>query len=540
MRVRKDKNFISCFNEKNGKYVRSGVIENGRDTGQEPFMSSFPELLDIGIMGHCIHGKKGLCLASGVECYQDGLHSDNKNMSLEDFKSIARQCSGQTFQFALGGCGDPDQHESFEEILKICKEYKIVPNFTTSGLGMTEHIAQLCKKYCGAVAVSWYRSEYTIRAIEILLKMGVKTNIHYVLQKGSVSEAVDRLKEGTFPKGVNAIIFLLHKPVGLGTKEKVIMTDNQEFKELIQIVSDNQFMYKIGFDSCTVPALIKNAHNIDIDSIDTCEGARWSAYISPDMKMLPCSFDNQEQRWAVDLRTHTIKQAWESAEFEEFRNYFRNACPECSTREQCMGGCPIIPEIVLCEQKKCVENFKEDNSINNLVVARDINGEKFVIIPQVIFRGKRSISWKEVEKYLIRYIGKIFEVSDTKDLILIDRGFVDEYTGSVYTNKLVGALPKVKANMSQGIPELIEIATNRRWKEDFENRHKNKAGRGWYRYNTRFAMPVTNDKGQIIEYNIYQAVLIVRYSMNGKLYLYDIQNIKKETRYPSRTTMSDG
>lgn len=39
------------------------------------------------------------------------------------------------------------------------------------------------QKYCGAVAVSWYRSEYTLNAIQMLLNAGVKTNIHYVLGK---------------------------------------------------------------------------------------------------------------------------------------------------------------------------------------------------------------------------------------------------------------------------------------------------------------------------------------------------------------------
>ena len=75
---------------------------------------------------------------------------------------------------------------------------------------------------------------------------------------------------------------------------------------------------------------------------------------------------------------------------------------------------------------------------------------------------------------------------------------------------------------------------------EFNRKYKNRAGKGWFRYNTRFAMPITNDDGEIIEYKIYQAVLIVRYSADGKLYLYDIQNIKKETRYPSWTNTSDG
>ena len=180
-----------------------------------------------------------------------------------------------------------------------------------------------------------------------------------------------------------------------------------------------------------------------------------------------------------------------------------------------------------------------EGNTGNLVI-RDDNNKKMVVIPHVVFKGKRSISWKQVEQYLISYVGKLFEVSETKDLIYIDKSFADEYACSVYTQKLRGALPKVKANMSQGIPEMIEIATEKRWKEDFQGKHKKRAGKGWFRYNTRFALPVVNEKGDILEYNVYQAVLIVRYSSDEKLYLYDIQNIKKETRYPSWTRSSDG
>lgn len=43
-------------------------------------------------------------------------------MSLEDYKSILEQCKGKTFQYALGGAGDPDTHENFKEILELSKE----------------------------------------------------------------------------------------------------------------------------------------------------------------------------------------------------------------------------------------------------------------------------------------------------------------------------------------------------------------------------------------------------------------------------------
>ena len=163
--------FITAFDTKTGAYVRSGVIDkNGKDTGIDPFMASFPHLIDVGIMGHCVHGKTGLCAKAGIGCYQNGLTIEKPNMKLKDFIWIAEQCNGKCNQFALGGRGDPDQHENFGDILKVCKENNIVPNFTTSGYGMTPEIAKLCKEYCGAVAVSWYRNKYTYNAINMLLK----------------------------------------------------------------------------------------------------------------------------------------------------------------------------------------------------------------------------------------------------------------------------------------------------------------------------------------------------------------------------------
>lgn len=350
MKMRKDKNFISFFDEATGHYVRSGIIQSGVESAEDPFMACFPELLDVGIMGHCKHGQSGLCLQAGVECYQDGLHATAPNMTLEDFEEIVRQCRGKTYQIALGGCGDPDQHEHFAEVLEVCQKAGIIPNFTTSGLGLTSELAVLCKKYCGAVAVSWYRSSYTLRAIDLLLQAGVKTNIHYVVSNSTIKEAITRLKERSFPVDVNAIVFLLHKPVGLGSQAQVLRYDDPRVREFLELACNGGHGYKIGFDSCSVPGLISLAVNVNLDSIDSCEGARWSAYISSDMKMLPCSFDNQGRRWAVDLRGHTIQEAWDSPTFESFRNHFRNSCPECKHRLACMGGCPICHEVVLCPE----------------------------------------------------------------------------------------------------------------------------------------------------------------------------------------------
>lgn len=348
----KKNSFVSVFEPKTGFYMRTGVIdENGKDTGIDPFMSSFPELIDVGIMQTCVCAKQ-----CNVDCYQKAIDRTGENMSIENFKKILEECKGKTFQFALGGAGDVDTHENFEEILKLCREHNIVPNFTTSGIAMTKEKAEICKKFCGAVAVSEHFAPYTQKAIQLLLDAGVKTNIHYVLGQNSIEEATRRLKTNDFQEGINAIVFLLYKPVGLGKSENVLRNDDPRVAEFFSVIDNGEFNFKIGFDSCTVPGLINHTANINPDSFDTCEGGRWSMYITADMKALPCSFDNQDLRWAYDISNDTIQNAWDSEVFEDFRNHFRNSCPNCKRRRECMGGCPIRNEIVLCDERPLVNN----------------------------------------------------------------------------------------------------------------------------------------------------------------------------------------
>lgn len=353
IKIDRKNRFVSMFNPKTGFYMRTGVLdEQGNDTGVDPFMASFPELIDVGVMGHCIHGKSGLCIKSGVECYQNGLARKDPNMTLENFKRIVDECKGKCYQLALGGRGDVDQHENFEEILKYCVDNGIVPNFTSSGLGFTPEIVELCKRYCGAVAISWYRQTHTTNAVKLLIDAGVKTNIHYVLGNNSIDEAIERLKNNDFPEGINAVIFLLHKNVGLGTNGNVLQVGDKRVKEFFRVIDTGDFNFKIGFDSCTVPGLINFTENIQAESFDTCEGGRWSMYITSDMKALPCSFDNQEMKWAYDISNDTIQHAWDSEQFEDFRNHFRNSCTGCERQRECMGGCPIRREIVLCNRNE--------------------------------------------------------------------------------------------------------------------------------------------------------------------------------------------
>lgn len=72
MQLHNEKDYISVFDEKTGRYIRMGKDKNGKPSDSDAFMGVFPELLDVGIMGHCKHGESGLCLKAGVQCYQSG------------------------------------------------------------------------------------------------------------------------------------------------------------------------------------------------------------------------------------------------------------------------------------------------------------------------------------------------------------------------------------------------------------------------------------------------------------------------------------
>ena len=146
------------------------------------------------------------------------------------------------------------------------------------------------------------------------------------------------------------MIFLLHKPAGQGTKANVLDFHDPRVAAFFAEV-DRRHPFKVGMDSCNVPGAIHYCKNVLPESLDTCEGGRYSCYISADMYMTPCSFD-QTRRYYVPLRGSTIEAAWNSAPFEAFRDRMRRACPGCEKKALCMGGCPLMPEIVFCGDDK--------------------------------------------------------------------------------------------------------------------------------------------------------------------------------------------
>ena len=319
-RVITDK-YVILFNLLNGMEIISGINDN-----PDPFVLEYPSLLDIGIMGTC----KNNC----EFCYQ-GYNEYPHDMLLEHYKGIISESAPYVTQVALGGKGDPNLHENFREIIKYTLENSIIPNYTTSGNGLTDEQVEISKG-CGAVAVSNYHKDFTFSALKKFMDAGIKTNIHFVVSDSTIQDAVDVMRGKDIWNGqvdfsrLNAIIFLLFKPQGKGKTSGLSVSEEsiKRFRETMKDLSNIKF--KIGMDSCMVCRIQ------DIDSLttqeklylDSCEGSRMSAYVTPDARLVPCSFADFKV-WSCNTDVNGIKGAWNSGLFENFRSRLRENPTKC-------------------------------------------------------------------------------------------------------------------------------------------------------------------------------------------------------------------
>ncbi len=186
----------------------------------------------------------------------------------------------------------------------------------------------------------------TISAIKRFVDAGCTTNIHYVISKENIHEAISRLRNRLFPNGINAIVFLLYKPVGLANRTKVLSINDPEYLEFLSIINQANNTYRIGLDSCQAPAIHTFCPSVATNAIEFCDAARFSMYIDCKMKAYPCSFGHEYSEYAVDLNSVSIKDAWMSNQFELFRQHQDIGCGICDTKE--CRNCSLDLGLNLC------------------------------------------------------------------------------------------------------------------------------------------------------------------------------------------------
>lgn len=319
----------------------------GKTLEENPNWAPVPELADISISNHCSKGCS--------YCYRNST-PNNEFMSLNQYcqvlDSLNHPLYGNVFQVAIGG-GEPLEHPDFLKIIDATLQRKIVPNFTTNGIFLTDEICNALRGKVGAVALSVNElKELQQDKLQLLYKHNIRTNIHYVLSIQNITEAID-IVSGKYTKeleGINAIIFLTYKPAGRATKEYVLQP-SEDLNHFIQLVCTyTRKDLKIGFDACFIPNLLHTNFKHQ-ELVDMCEAGFFSVYVDHKMNVSPCSFSMQKDSY--NLNDYDFYKIWND-KFKTYRNAQQNHCAQikCPIYNTCKGHCPYYPIITTCYVNK--------------------------------------------------------------------------------------------------------------------------------------------------------------------------------------------
>lgn len=179
--------------------------------------------------------------------------------------------------------------------------------------------------------------------------------------------------------------------------------------------------------------------------------------------------------------------------------------------------------------QRAEKNTTQEGSVK--YQAKFANGEKVVWIDNSGFTNSQLKDPNAIANYIAAHIGEVYKIIESGQSVYIGKDLPGEYTHSKYTSylqKRSPALLKAKNKATPALGEMIEIATNRRWEKTKHAASKD-AKFGMYRYDTKFAFPIKDQRGNVTSVKAYDAELVIRNASDGKKYLYDIVNIKEDT-----------
>jgi len=303
---------------------------------------------------HCLPNE--VYFSEGVlvhNCYKGNTPKPATNMTLAEFKAIIDKFPKTLTQVAFGITGiqtNPD----FIPMMKYCREIGIIPNFTLSGIDLTDEIAEQCAGLVGALAVSAYQTDKNVcyNTVKKFTDLGInQTNIHLMVAQETLPFVYEVLNDRmTDPRlqGMNAIVFLGVKPKGRAVDGWNTLRTSQ-YQELIQFCFDNNLA--IGFDSCSAPKFEEAIKQMDlpdplkkrmIECSESCESSAFSSYINVHGEYWNCSFCEGEIGWEpvnVLKSYNFLEDVWYSEPIKKFREQLL-----ASEIDNCRR-CVIFPEI---------------------------------------------------------------------------------------------------------------------------------------------------------------------------------------------------
>lgn len=303
------------------------------------------------------------CPAGCPSCYVDATMKSPEPSTAELKHWLQRLADLQVFHVALGG-GESMLRDDLFEVAAHARALGLVPNLTTSGIGMTAERARACRVF-GQVNISFdgtgaiYRRSrgydgeaLALRALRMLADEGVSVGINIVLQRETF-DALDATVEAAWEAGAREVELLRFKPTGRArdTWEACRLTEFQRDR-VLETVLGLHHRYPgvhVKIDCSLVPFLCAAEPDpalLERFGVMGCEAGNMLAAVRADGRATACSFLEDAVGTVDDLADH-----WEdSPALARWHQYHRSApepCRSCPWRQVCKGGCRAVSRTVL-------------------------------------------------------------------------------------------------------------------------------------------------------------------------------------------------
>lgn len=262
------------------------------------------------------------------------------------------------FEIALGG-GEAVSRDELVGIARGIRARGMVPNLTTSGVGLTARIADQMAGVVGQVNVSidgladtyravrgWHGADIAWAAIDRLVAAGVRVGANTVITRANVGE-LEALGEALAERGVAEWQWLRLKPSGrarAGYAERALTADERRSLWPRTLAIEARTGLALRWDCAMVPFLAE--HDVPVEALRTlavtgCPGGASLLSRGADGRWSPCSF-------AADAAaTGSAGEVWrdEAGAIAAWRAYAAapaEPCRSCPYAEVCRGGCRIV------------------------------------------------------------------------------------------------------------------------------------------------------------------------------------------------------
>jgi len=249
----------------NGKTIRM-PIDNSKPITE----LKWPEFVDLCLNSRCRTGQTLLKQQDGSKqncyyCYASAsLNGEYFKNVVEKVKWLFEQMTlnQRVLQVAIGGGGEPLEHEDFWKVCETLVDLQIVPNFTTNGMLVTDETVSRTKELGNACAITLHEhmEPFWRRALKKFVKSGAKLNVHNIISDtASILKFEQQYKE--LKDDVDYFVLLPYMNVGHAAKHPKKI----DFETLERVVDKIYLEGKLAFGANFYNWLGKNNHKFNLN-----------------------------------------------------------------------------------------------------------------------------------------------------------------------------------------------------------------------------------------------------------------------------------